>query len=1467
MGKAFYMSKEVVKGDSEVDGQTGWESVAEMAEGGAGKGMESLANEPSFGEHMAGKGGEYEGLTENEFKFVEWLEDKMDTFDEYMNVDDYDYDALNSIREEIIERISKDANDFWENQAFVRKFLNSFEERYPDFKPHCLLSFGMPATVILSDPEYYDEMVNDEDFSQWFKDGNLHDFYQTMSLTDEGKERFRKDFVESGVTSSISKQSIDAIAEGEELSEDALTDLEVIKASGSNLFEGVSLKRRISHSERLRDMNGNDRKTGKKIAEGLLKYGLLGGEEIAEIYSRELKGERYFVGVGILDVAVENRIAAKSENSDINYWSQLTLDSGRNMVGEFVFPFEDTRAVTSIALKRQKEFDFSQEPVMRLFANYFSKNEDVYTNKVAIQWYNDPKFVEALEQPTSQEIIMEAIEERNSITPYEIGHCPSLLLMLARDRSALQNMQERGLFERYEGCRDIPELGEIIEKIEKGGLSDRDIVLMYGNSYLSRQDDCFDEDGSLNVEGAQRYLRTGLPGEAVKIKPEIYRKLFDEGERTGLSEQSPKVLAEAGFSQEEILFLNACKHSMGTAYGLMVKNNRGLESIKDYFDDDGFPNSGFVNEMFEDDFIGLVYRPDLLPLLSSPAKQQFIKFYEQNAVGNEFMAFMNKDLVEDLFDASGPKPDFWLYEFKECNFDLILSQDEEHLSKMPFDEKQKIIIDMYKKLPNSDLFKELLAADYEELTVDQLNKLGGILNSLCKSNADEIANNPVSFAKSILRGYTSGDEDRLADRLEKVEEIFVHNNLPFVGKVFNTFSVIFMDNEDWRTSYSRLTNRGDLGRVPEEQKQGVLWNDLLKASVGSGNKQLREYLESLREGSVLAERLLSEDVPENEFSDDEIGILNEYAEHLDTLYSNTEQGRWEQETRSMNIFDKVRYYSLKFSAEERRQVPDIIVRSFASGLGFQSLDQLLGYMEQTVKSADARNREAALRGGFKLESGDLIKAVETEYLGDTLQNGAVCKEFLNGERDSDSTPLDADLGVLPYGMTGSIKDGVDHKNETNAFGAMHCMLVMKGDGNEGGRGRFKFESEGGEYDPWKYEVWENGGENHGVRVGFPSTEIDYIVYDRLGGDAFGDYERIKFEVVRNGLYIPIVDKDTGELVFTPEEFDRMRQDEIGGLEEYGGMPYVFADERGVVDGFSLPEFKVGDIVVPATRELVEGAARNREEVDEKRGAIIGQVILPVLEEFGLRFEDEISSNLFKGRAEVIDTGSTGRYSNAPHDGDFDFMMKLDKEIKDGARLGEIRDALLDRMNLTPEQRASAVQSGNIRATGVRVEGLDELVDIDVTFARRTAKVDYSTDMALNEYYEAMREQSPEKAAEVVANVVYAKKLLKSYNVYKPSRRDEDQGGLGGVGIENWVIQNGGSFEAAARSFMRVADECGDSFELFKEKYGVFDFGENHKMDAKAAHDNFVVGNMNAVGYGKMRVALREFLDMIDSSRS
>ena len=774
-------------------------------------------------------------------------------------------------------------------------------------------------------------------------------------------------------------------------------------------------------------------------------------------------------------------------------------------------------------------------------------------------------------------------------------------------------------------------------------------------------------------------------------------------------------------------------------------------------------------------------------------------------------------LVDEFFDEKGPTNKLWSKFFETGNFDILQDEKEEgtDLGLTENGEESVGIYSLLEKGEMREIFKDFAIQYCDKVPKERLKIAPDVLYRLHDSNSYEMGASASKLAMQLLP-LDPDNDNKLYERIEKIEDIFLRNNLPYVGKVFSTFRILHPP-EQFSTGELYLSMRGALKDLPDQgvrSREAVLWNDVLKATIGSNNRNLIEYLKNL-----------------------------EKDEHLEVLADNTAKARETGENPDA------------FAPTKRYTMADRIIRSFAYGLGYETFEQFKQAVENIPKQADARNRERLKNNDFSLGKGDLVKSTSIEYLGAILQNGAVSKEFLNGQAESDSTPLDSDCGMFEEDFA-TISEAIDHKNTTNAFGAMHCILVFKSDESTG-RNRFQNEGEG-PYDPTKYEIWNNGGENHGIRVGIPSSEIDFIVYDDLGNpDNYGNLNQIKFEIARNGFFIPIVDKNTGKPVFSEEEYENIRR-KMSGLKEYGAGDYVpLPNEQLQIKSIEVEVPDMANITIPSTAELIASAKDNERETDEKRNAIINQILKPVLAEYGFEFKPSIDGDISEGTAEVIDTGSTGRYSNAPKDGDFDFMMKLDLQFfRDSEKFNDFRNKLLERMGATtPEEQGKALANGNIRIKNVKLESLDEPVDIDITFTHKTNKVQFSTDMALKEYYDSM---PPEVREQVVANVLFAKKYLKAKKVYKRQQSDQDQGGLGGVGVENWIIQNGGSFIAAAKEFMAVAEQC-ESFEEFKSKYAIWDFGENHMIRGVVSHDNFVVHNMNAYGYKKMKDALKEFL--------
>ena len=367
----------------------------------------------------------------------------------------------------------------------------------------------------------------------------------------------------------------------------------------------------------------------------------------------------------------------------------------------------------------------------------------------------------------------------------------------------------------------------------------------------------------------------------------------------------------------------------------------------------------------------------------------------------------------------------------------------------------------------------------------------------------------------------------------------------------------------------------------------------------------------------------------------------------------------------------------------------------------------------------------------------------------------------------------------------------------------------------------------------KLEVFLTGivGKGHyGIRTGFSSSEINYIVVEKYD-------ERVAIEVVTNGFYIPIADKD-GKIIFTYEDYLKLKA-KMSGLSYYGEKNYKFSN----------------NLVNSEIEEIASMIDDSNIEVAKKRKRI-NQLIHSALQELNLELKTTIDGDLTPGVVELIDTGSTGRGTNKPGDGDFDFIMRVDKKLlAESRKMDELKKALIKKFDKIGG--GGSISTGDFRLKNVNIEP-NVNVDIDITFVEKTDQVTYSTDMCLQDRLNTIYETDKEKYKYVIANILLAKKVLKEANVYKPFRSDSNQGGLGGVGIENWILQNGGSFKDAAKSFLDASR--GKTFEEFKAIYKIWDFGENHLAlkTQKYPHDNFV-NNMSKEGYEKMQKALREFL--------
>ena len=158
----------------------------------------------------------------------------------------------------------------------------------------------------------------------------------------------------------------------------------------------------------------------------------------------------------------------------------------------------------------------------------------------------------------------------------------------------------------------------------------------------------------------------------------------------------------------------------------------------------------------------------------------------------------------------------------------------------------------------------------------------------------------------------------------------------------------------------------------------------------------------------------------------------------------------------------------------------------------------------------------------------------------------------------------------------------------------------------------------------------------------------------------------------------------------------------------------------------------------------------------------------------------------------------------------------------------------------------------LRAYGCR--GISEQpVDIDIGIVKKSELALYGSHDAIGDKLNWVKENLGEdKYDQTIANIVMAKQVLKQGQAYKKV----EHGGIGGIGVENWILLHGGNIEEAFRSF-RQAAVSGDKYlplHEFKSKYRVLDAGINVQ---KLIHENYI-DKLTESGYQNMLKTIDDF---------
>ena len=767
---------------------------------------------------------------------------------------------------------------------------------------------------------------------------------------------------------------------------------------------------------------------------------------------------------------------------------------------------------------------------------------------------------------------------------------------------------------------------------------------------------------------------------------------------------------------------------------------------------------------------------------------------------------------------------YYLENEQETAIDLIGTMTAEQIIQteviLPEEQIEKLIEEQPDKALKILLFSEnvdkdklLLLSNYKEIN-NQTNTLDSALSNVYLEN--------------------NTDADELNKKIYEIYNLFTYDNVPEFLKTYKLFELgKFASAENDRIqSYAG---------ADQKTKRNIIMADLFRISLDSDNKSLRNFANIMKYG----DKILGKVTGNGEFdlsglSEEEHAVFSQYVDTLVTMHnisanngkskttielSNDAKTDFERLTRQYGngevIFSSSKVLTGMFNGEVASKVTP---------------DSILQYMDMKKEQRSAQtkaNSEALKSGALKLESGDFIKGIGSfeSYLKSMTRNGLKCGEFNREFSHSDATKLDLDFGYVSDAnfMPGQKTDyDVIATTISSTYG--NTYVVLKDYGK-------KFDQEMQQQDdmPIKFsrgpEYWTNHPDNttdstqkdRYVRTGVGVLDIDYMV-SKEWTTSFG------YEMAMAGVFIP-VKNEKDEVVFSYEDYEAIRA-QMKGLSYYETGPFEVDEKaKNMEDLYGLYRSLGGDEAkIEECEEIISG---KEDSVTAAKKKATLEYLKGFFEPRGIRVVDNLSSDLSSDEVELIDTGSTGRGTNVPGDGDFDFMLRhnLSQEM-----LGELTKHVF-----TLQRDDELIVTDGFRIKGaVLPEG--QKVDIDITYAKKELSLEYSSDMSVKDRLNSIKEASQEDYNYVRANIIMAKNILKKMDIYKKRGSDgaKENGGFGGIGVENWILQNGGSFAQAIDTYLAATkDENGNdlSYQEFIENYPIYDFGNNHR-EGRLLHDRF-----------------------------
>lgn len=868
---------------------------------------------------------------------------------------------------------------------------------------------------------------------------------------------------------------------------------------------------------------------------------------------------------------------------------------------------------------------------------------------------------------------------------------------------------------------------------------------------------------------------------------------------------------------------------------IMILTDNNINNLNKIIDEFGYTDYFKSYLLFDIDYIKYCFNNNID--IITGASNSYIRYLkilslDENIHKNLFHLCIDQKSIDTYFNDDGISRKLVEDTLNTKDFIVLLILRKNKI-EFPLTETENLILSKLESIESNnakEIFLNYYLENKEIITNDNIDLVYSLIMNTLNSNSYEIKARYNQIIKKLI------NKKDCLEKLTELENIFTSKANPEFIKRFAMYKILYGDrlpNED-----SNI-NSPILKEATIEERDKIILNDLLKIYTKNSSKDIIDYFNIITEGDILYNNLCKKT---RELTTEEQKLLKAYRMKIEFLVKYTLDLKFDSVIDDLQTIKNIEkeYLNNKYA--------NLLIHypNFGGFLIRNAFGKAPIILQTEIASAailkTAYEEGRNLKGeNIKIKAGDFIKGVDSNYILNIIENGSLSKEFLGEGIDEDLTHLDTDMSqinenvnsipeLLKINLTGCNFADCNFIIDKEFLDKV-CDAIYTNPKEEP-----KSYKNIPDYQSKTEIICINKENNHyGIRTGFPLTAVKAIIASR-------NYENIKFCVIKNDFYIPVFDRN-GNLILSYEEYYENRK-ALNGLSYYNKA-----------NDYKISNNLITDEILAVKEELTN----NNEDADFKKMIIINK-LLPIFNKYFKGKEEDISSALTNGIIEIIDTGSTGRNTNVRGDGDFDFVVRLDTNF---IKSDKLKDFATDIYNVFNKPIGPTT---SIKMNDIHIKEISEPLKVEISVMDKNSKMDYSTEMCIKDRLQTIKNNYPSEYDLVIANIIYAKKLLKEHGVYKPI-----DGGLGGVGLETFILTHGGSFYDACLSFIDKASRVNNLTE-FKKQYHIYDFGknyyafdENNSYRARFPYDDYV-NKLNENSYKKLLEIFKNYINQYQESK-